>query len=147
MDGTKTIHKQLNVHGYILSYIKNTQMEYIKIVSKGNLEYMYFKIQIVFENPLPEFTAVQLKALLLNSVCDLFGEVGRSSVLCDILTYDVDSLQAVIRCPHCEASKFRSAITLCGSYANEYCAIHIIQVSNHLVGLDSNSRTYKHITV
>ena len=122
-------------------------MEYMKIVSKGKLQYMYFKIQIVFENPMPDFSAVQLKALILNSVGELFGEVGRSSVHCDVLTFDVANSEAVLRSPHSEASKLWSALTLCGYYADQNCAIHILQVSSHLMGLACNSRTYKHITV
>lgn len=125
-------------------------MDFKRIVQKRPLPYYYMTIEVVVDKPGLELSEEQFKNLLLRAVGSLLGEVGKASVILDVLKYEDISAclkTAILRTRHTDAAKVRSALTLCADYSGVTLAIHVKQNSNHLMGLASNSRTYEHIIV
>ncbi|XP_006169229.1 ribonuclease P protein subunit p14 isoform X2 [Tupaia chinensis] len=83
--------------------------------------------------------APQFKQLLLSALKDLFGEVGAALPL-DVLTYEEETLSAVLRIRSSGLVKLWSSLTLLGSYRGKKCAFRVIQVSPFLLALSGNSR-------
>ncbi|XP_060084415.1 ribonuclease P protein subunit p14-like [Ylistrum balloti] len=116
---------------------------YKRIVTKGPLPYCYLKIRLEFEDPSVTksltVNATTLKHAIVTSMKGLFGELGSSESI-DILKFDEENYEAIIRTRHSFFVKVWSSLCLCGSFGGYTCAFRVNQVSAHLMGLACNSR-------
>nr|XP_028575439.1 ribonuclease P protein subunit p14 isoform X2 [Podarcis muralis] len=117
----------------------NKPASYKRIVLKNASEYHYLKIHLEFQEADFSLNAVEFKQLIISALKRLHGEVG-AALLVDVLTYEEETLSAVLRVPNVGLAKLWSALTLFGSYQNRKCAFRVIQTSPFLLALAGNSR-------
>ncbi|XP_075222188.1 ribonuclease P/MRP subunit p14 a [Lycorma delicatula] len=107
-------------------------------------DYRYLDITLSFEaNCDIPVSAVDFKYHVVQSVKDVFGEIG-ASISVDVLKYDSSKKTGIIRCPASSYVKLRSALTLSSEYGGRCCSYTINNSSPLLISLLSNSRTYIH---
>ncbi|XP_038054225.1 ribonuclease P protein subunit p14-like isoform X2 [Patiria miniata] len=94
-----------------------------------------------FENPDTRIDSVQFRALVSKALHQLYGETG-ASIPVDILRFQDDTMEAILRVSGRSLVKVWSALTLLGEYAQEECAIRVTQVSPHLLALAVDSRHF-----
>jgi len=113
---------------------------YKKIVSKGPLPYVYMRVRLEFdERHEMDINSVEFKAILLQSLKDLHGEVVKS-IQADIMKYNPKKKEAILRVPHDGHVKLWSALTCFGKYSDVDCAFRVLQTCGNLMGLATNSR-------
>lgn len=112
---------------------------YERIVYKNPSEHHYMKVCLEFQEHGVELNVAQFKQLLISALKDLFGEVDAALPL-DILTYEEETLSAILRICSSGLVRLWSSLTLLGSYKGKKCAFRVIQVSPFLLALSGNSR-------
>ncbi|KAL1513009.1 hypothetical protein ABEB36_002497 [Hypothenemus hampei] len=104
--------------------------------------YCYIVIQLILTKAV-EVTPVYLKKNILESVKQLFGEVG-ASVNIDLLKFNSQTLEGILRVPSCHFIKLRASLVLSGYYEGIQCTYLIKKTSSLLLALQGDSRDYKH---
>ncbi|XP_036187688.1 ribonuclease P protein subunit p14-like [Myotis myotis] len=112
---------------------------YKQIVYKNPSEHHYMKVCLEFQEHGVGLNVAQFKQLLISALRDLFGEVDAALPL-DTLTYEEETLSAILRICSSGLVRLWSSLTLFGSYKGKKCAFRVIQVSPFLVALSGNSR-------
>uniref|UniRef100_A0A2D4IBC4 Uncharacterized protein n=1 Tax=Micrurus lemniscatus lemniscatus TaxID=129467 RepID=A0A2D4IBC4_MICLE len=112
---------------------------YEKIVLNDVSEYRYLKIHLQFEESGISLNPVDFKQLIISALKRLHGEVG-AALPVDVLTYEEETLTAILRVSNVGHVKLWSALSLLGSYQNRKCAFRVIQTSPFLLALAGNSR-------
>ncbi|XP_023620755.1 monoacylglycerol lipase ABHD6 isoform X1 [Myotis lucifugus] len=112
---------------------------YERIVYKNPSEHHYMKVCLEFQEHGVGLNVAQFKQLLISALKDLFGEVDAALPL-DILTYEEETLSAILRICSSGLVRLWSSLTLLGSYKGKKCAFRVIQVSPFLLALSGNSR-------
>merc|ERR1712131_580663 len=87
---------------------------YERVVYKNASVYHYMRIILQLENEETRLYAAELKQLIITGLRDLYGEVGAAFPF-DLLTFDADTLTAVLRVCNSGLVKLWSALTLVGS--------------------------------
>uniref|UniRef100_A0A8C5RZN0 Ribonuclease P/MRP subunit p14 n=1 Tax=Laticauda laticaudata TaxID=8630 RepID=A0A8C5RZN0_LATLA len=100
---------------------------YEKIVLNDVSEYRYLKIHLEFEEAGISLNPVDFKQLIISALKRLHGEVG-AALPVDVLTYEEETLTAILRVSNAGHVKLWSALSLLGSYQNRKCAFRVIQV-------------------
>ncbi|XP_069101235.1 ribonuclease P protein subunit p14-like [Argopecten irradians] len=118
---------------------------YKRVVTKSPLPHCYMKLQLEFEDPsvtkLLTINATTLKHAIVTSMKSLFGELGYTENI-DILRFDEESHEAIIRVRHSFFVKVWNSLCLSGTFNGHSCAFRVNQVSAHLMGLACNSREH-----
>ncbi|KAK0182501.1 hypothetical protein PV327_000637 [Microctonus hyperodae] len=94
-------------------------------------------------NPSRQISAVFFKKHLMQSLKQLFGELGADTTV-DILKYDSSSRKFILRCKSKDYVKLRSALTLASTYEEDTCIYIIHKASASPFGLLSDGRNYQH---
>lgn len=81
------------------------------------------------------------KSIIVEALRVLHGQTG-ASITVDILKFNMETYEAIIRVPEGGLVKLWSALTLFSSYNGARCAFRILQVSTHLLSLASSSREW-----
>lgn len=114
-----------------------------RIVTKGHLPYCYLKIKLEFQSPSAAkdlgITASTLKHAIVMSMRGIYGELGSTETI-DILRFNENSLEAILRVRHSYFVKVWSSLCLSGDFSGQQCVFRVLQVSAHLMGLACNSR-------
>ncbi|KAG7278229.1 hypothetical protein CRUP_012725 [Coryphaenoides rupestris] len=109
-----------------------------RVVVKDSV-YQYLKVSLVVEGLQPQATATQLKHLVCTALRSLYGEVGAAFPF-DLLTFEEDTLTAVLRVHSRGLLRVWSSLTLLGTFQQQRCAFRVLQVSPYLLALTGNSR-------
>ncbi|XP_078517621.1 ribonuclease P protein subunit p14 isoform X1 [Lissotriton helveticus] len=112
---------------------------YERIVLNTSSGYHFMKIQLIFQEVQLRLNAAQFKQVIILALKELHGEIG-AALLLDVLTFDEQTLTAIIRICSRGLVKLWSALTLLGNYQNQSCAFRVIQTSPFLLALAGNSR-------
>ncbi|OWF35046.1 ribonuclease P protein subunit p14-like [Mizuhopecten yessoensis] len=116
---------------------------YKRIVTKGPLPHCYMKIRLEFQDPSVTksltINASTLKHAIVTSMKGLFGELGSTENI-DILKFEEENNEAIVRVRHSFFVKVWSSLCLSGTFSGHSCAFRVNQVSAHLMGLACNSR-------
>ncbi|KAM4740843.1 ribonuclease P protein subunit p14 isoform 2-T3 [Anableps anableps] len=112
---------------------------YQRVVLKNASPHHYLKVRLLLEDESPRVSAVDLKSFITSCLRGLHGEVG-AALDVDVLTYDEETLTALLRVHSRGLVKLWSSLTLQGSYQNRACAFRVLQVSPFLLALTGNSR-------
>ncbi|XP_077984500.1 ribonuclease P protein subunit p14-like [Glandiceps talaboti] len=112
-----------------------------RIVSKGPADYFYLKVSLEFEESGFQVDVLLFKAIIVKALLTMYGEVG-AAITVDVLKYNEDSKEAILRVHNSGFSKLWSALTLFGQYLNKECVFRVHQVSSCLMALAVNSRQH-----
>ncbi|CAL8351378.1 ribonuclease P protein subunit p14 [Gadus morhua] len=112
---------------------------YERVVVKNSPVYQYMKVSLVLEKAQTKLTAVEFKHLITTGLKSLYGEVGAAFPF-DLLTFEEDTLTAVLRIYSRGLVRLWSSLTLLGFFQQQRCAFRVLQVSPYLLALTGNSR-------
>ncbi|CAG9766290.1 unnamed protein product [Ceutorhynchus assimilis] len=104
--------------------------------------YYYLDIKLILANP-EEVTPAFYKKNILEAVKQLFGETG-ASIPIDILKFNSETLEAILRVPKSHYIKIRSSLVLSGKYEGIRCIYSIQKSTPLLLALQGDSRNYNH---
>lgn len=79
----------------------------------------------------------------MEAVKQLFGEIG-AAIPIDVLKFNPQTLEGIIRVPSSHYIKVRGSLTLCGWYEGQNCVYRVRKSTPFLLGLLGDSRDYLH---
>lgn len=110
-------------------------------ISCTNLTSYYFRELV---NPQQaDITPAFLKKNIVEAVKELFGEVN-AAVTIDLLKYNPQNNQVIIRVPKSHYIKIRNSLTLSCKYEGQLCVYKIHKSTPLLLALQAESRNYNH---
>ncbi|KAK7102870.1 ribonuclease P protein subunit p14-like [Littorina saxatilis] len=113
---------------------------YLRQVDKSPAPYFYIKTSLEYEGRGLETDSLQLKHVIMQSMTEVFGQVGASDTV-DVLKLSASG-EALLRVPSRSFVKLWGALTLFGKYNGLPCVFRVQQVSSSLMSLSCNSRTW-----
>lgn len=81
------------------------------------------------------FMKRDIKEAIWDSVFKLFGEYGASQTSLEMIEYDPEKKQAIIRCSHLALELVKASLVAVVKINNEKSTIHIIRVSGTIKSL------------
>ncbi|KAL3285651.1 hypothetical protein HHI36_000183 [Cryptolaemus montrouzieri] len=106
--------------------------------------YYYLDITLKFDDKLQvDVTPAFFKDNIVRAVRSVFGEFACNANI-DLLKYNPNTLNAIIRVPKQLYVKVHASLTLCGNYGDRRCAYIVNKTSPLLLSLQGDSRNYKH---
>lgn len=79
----------------------------------------------------------------MEAIKQLFGEIGAATTI-DILKFNPETLEAIVRVPKTFYIKLRGSLTLCGKYEGRPCIYFVRKTTSLLLALQGDSRSYNH---
>ncbi|XP_070559744.1 ribonuclease P protein subunit p14-like [Ptychodera flava] len=110
-----------------------------RVVSKGAVDYFYLKTTLEFKDSSFQVDGLLFKAIIVKALLSMFGEVG-AAIKVDVLKFDEDTGEAILRVHHSGIGKLWTALTLYNKYSQQECAFRVQQVASCLMALAVNSR-------
>ncbi|XP_050306122.1 ribonuclease P protein subunit p14 [Anthonomus grandis grandis] len=105
-------------------------------------ENYYLDVKLILQDP-EEVPVAYLKKNILEALRELFGEIG-ATITIDILKFNPETLEAIIRVPESHYIKLRGSLTLCGRYEGKRCIYSVRKSTPVLLALQGDSRNYIH---
>lgn len=107
-------------------------------------KFIYMKIKLMLQDDVSiDFDIVSLKELILKSLKERFGEMGKSLPV-DVLGYNETTREGIIRCSDIVFNRLSCSLLFCCEFRSLTFYAKILKVSYSSLALTSNSRTYRH---
>ncbi|KAF7991323.1 hypothetical protein HCN44_002885 [Aphidius gifuensis] len=104
----------------------------------------YLDISLIIpNNKNRQISQVFLKKHLMQSLKQVFGEKG-SNCCIDIIKYNQDNRNFILRCKNEDYVRLRSSLTLASTYEEDNCIYIVNKSSVSPFGLLSDGRDYQH---
>eukprot|EP00054_Salpingoeca_dolichothecata_P000789 m.17622 g.17622 ORF g.17622 m.17622 type:complete len:128 (-) comp11351_c0_seq2:116-499(-) len=106
--------------------------------SESNLPFCYLRVALTFQKAL-RIDIIRFHNLVFDGLKQLHGEVGRAIAI-DILNFDRDAQEAILRVPACFSLKVQTALTIITECDSHPVRCDILQASSFLSTIACSSR-------
>ncbi|KAI9146437.1 hypothetical protein BKA69DRAFT_1044674 [Paraphysoderma sedebokerense] len=103
-------------------------------------EWSYVQLKVTFD-PISNIDTLLLRTLISKSLQDFSGLFG-SSIHIDVLTWDEDMNEGVIRVPNPDLTILWSSLTMMQDYNGKLVRIDVKQVSNYLCSILRSTKRF-----
>tara|TARA_B110001452_G_scaffold235185_1_gene213854 strand:+ start:1200 stop:1577 length:378 start_codon:yes stop_codon:yes gene_type:complete len=101
----------------------------------------YVRCDVAVDDGRIQLTPVRFRAVLLQAMRTLFGEVG-AAMQVDVLEFDEPRQHAVLRVPADGVTRLWSALTLVTEFDKKPCRVRVLTVAGSLSSLALDSRDF-----